>query len=158
MGGTAVSPQSHTTSCLFPSTFGPGCSNGMICPSSVAIWVTPVAFALSSNDSGSLLCPRTLNPSSLPVQFVPEGRPLQWPPAGLLNPLPIPRQPWSHIAVDFVTGLPPSAGQTTILTMVDHFFKAVHFILLPKLPSTAETEGLLVKHVFCLHGLPRDSI
>lgn len=42
--------------------------------------------------------------------------------------------------------------------MFDHFSKAVHFILLLKLPSAAETEGLLVKHVFCLHGLPRDNI
>lgn len=49
--------------------------------------------------------------------------------------LPTPRRPWSHIAVDFVTGLPPSAGHTTILTLADHYSKAVHFILLSKLPS-----------------------
>lgn len=37
------------------------------------------------------------------------------PPSGLLQPLHIPKRPWSHISVDFVTGLPPSRGLTTIL-------------------------------------------
>lgn len=56
------------------------------------------------------------------------------PPAGLLHPLPVPSQPWSHIAVDFVTVLPPSDGNTTILTIVDCFSKSVHFLPLSKLP------------------------
>ncbi|KAL0202703.1 hypothetical protein M9458_000721, partial [Cirrhinus mrigala] len=37
-------------------------------------------------------------------------------PAGLLQPLPVPKRPWSHIAVDFITDLPSSNGHTTILT------------------------------------------
>ncbi len=40
-------------------------------------------------------------------------------PAGLLNPLPTPRRPWSHIAIDFITDLPNSQGHTTILTIAD---------------------------------------
>uniref|UniRef100_A0AAQ4QR85 Gypsy retrotransposon integrase-like protein 1 n=1 Tax=Gasterosteus aculeatus aculeatus TaxID=481459 RepID=A0AAQ4QR85_GASAC len=79
-------------------------------------------------------------------------------PAGLLRPLPIPHRPWSHIAVDFVTGLPPSEGNTVILTIVDRFSKAVHFVPLPKLPSALETANLLVLHVFRLHGIPLDIV
>ncbi|KAF7647278.1 hypothetical protein LDENG_00174850, partial [Lucifuga dentata] len=75
-------------------------------------------------------------------------------PAGLLHPLPVPCRPWSHIAVDFVTGLPPSSGNTVILTIVDRFSKAAHFVPLPKLPSAKETAQLMVYHVFRLHGLP----
>lgn len=40
------------------------------------------------------------------------------PSSGLLQPLPVAKRPWSHIAVDFVTGLPPSQGNTVILTIV----------------------------------------
>lgn len=38
------------------------------------------------------------------------------PSTGLLQPFPIPPRPWSHIALDFVTGLLPSEGNETILT------------------------------------------
>lgn len=79
-------------------------------------------------------------------------------PAGLLRPLPVPHRPWSHIAVDFITGLPPSEGNTTILTIVDRFSKMVHFIPLSKLPSALETASLLTQHVFRLHGIPQDIV
>ncbi|KAL0168942.1 hypothetical protein M9458_037164, partial [Cirrhinus mrigala] len=69
-------------------------------------------------------------------------------------PLPIPSRPWSHIALDFVSGLPPSRGFTVILTVVDRFSKAVHFVPLPKLPSAKETAQLVIDHVFRIHGLP----
>ncbi|CAM4638891.1 unnamed protein product [Leuciscus chuanchicus] len=80
------------------------------------------------------------------------------PPDGLLQPLPIPSRPWSHIALDFVTALPPSQGNTVVLTVVDRFSKAVHFIPLPKLPSAQGTALTVVNHVFRLHGLPTDVV
>ncbi|KAG1927362.1 retrotransposable element [Pimephales promelas] len=80
------------------------------------------------------------------------------PPAGLLRPLPVPTRPWSHIALDFITGLPASAGNTVILTVVDRFSKSAHFIPLAKLPSAKETAQIMVNHVFRLHGLPTDVV
>ena len=71
-------------------------------------------------------------------------------PQGLLQPLPVPHRPWSHIVADFVTGLPESQGSSVILTIVDRYSKSA----LPKLPSTKETTQLLFQHVFRLHGLP----
>uniref|UniRef100_A0A3P9LJV0 Integrase catalytic domain-containing protein n=1 Tax=Oryzias latipes TaxID=8090 RepID=A0A3P9LJV0_ORYLA len=80
------------------------------------------------------------------------------PPSGLLHPLPTPHRPWSHIAVDFVTGLPPSLGNTVIFTIVDRFSKAVQFIPLPQLPTATETADLLVNSVFRHHGIPADIV
>uniref|UniRef100_A0A8C6KLF6 Gypsy retrotransposon integrase-like protein 1 n=1 Tax=Nothobranchius furzeri TaxID=105023 RepID=A0A8C6KLF6_NOTFU len=78
------------------------------------------------------------------------------PPSGLLKPLPIPSRPWSHIALDFVTGLPPSKGFSVILSIIDRFSKACHFVPLKSLPSSAVTAELLIKHVFRLHGIPTE--
>ncbi|XP_023809084.1 uncharacterized protein LOC110017718 [Oryzias latipes] len=80
------------------------------------------------------------------------------PPSGHLLPLPTPSRPWSHIALDFVTGLPPSQGHTVILTVIDRFSKAVHFIPLAQLPSASETADILVHHVFRYHGIPSDIV
>lgn len=55
-------------------------------------------------------------------------------------------------------GLPPSDGITTILIVVDCFCKAVYFIPLPKLTSTAKSGALLLRHIFHLHGFPRDIV
>uniref|UniRef100_A0A3B3H4X2 Gypsy retrotransposon integrase-like protein 1 n=1 Tax=Oryzias latipes TaxID=8090 RepID=A0A3B3H4X2_ORYLA len=78
------------------------------------------------------------------------------PPAGLLHPLPVPSRPWSHVAMDFVTGLPNSRGKTVILTLIDRFSKLVHAIPLRKLPSAKELAVLVSQHLFRLHGLPQN--
>uniref|UniRef100_A0A3Q3A7Q2 Gypsy retrotransposon integrase-like protein 1 n=1 Tax=Kryptolebias marmoratus TaxID=37003 RepID=A0A3Q3A7Q2_KRYMA len=80
------------------------------------------------------------------------------PPAGLLQPLAIPNCPWSHITLDFVTGLPPSQGHTVILTIINRFCKAGHFVPLIKLPSALETAEIITQQVFRLHGIPIDIV
>ncbi len=73
-------------------------------------------------------------------------------PAGLLEPLPIPQRPWSHLAVDFVTDLPSSNGYTTILVIIDRFSKACRLIPLKGLPTAIETAQALFHHVFRVYG------
>ncbi len=79
-------------------------------------------------------------------------------PAGLLQPLPIPQRPWSHITIDFVTDLPRSRNHTTILTVIDRFSKACRLIPLTKLPTAFETAEALLEQVFRFYGLPEDIV
>ncbi|KAL7848074.1 hypothetical protein AOLI_G00227920 [Acnodon oligacanthus] len=83
--------------------------------------------------------------------------PWSWP-HGLLHLLPIPARPWSHVSLDFVTGLPPSKRNTANLVPVDRFSKACKFVALPKLPSAKETVELLLQHVVRVHGMPSDLV
>ncbi|KAK3507042.1 hypothetical protein QTP70_001588 [Hemibagrus guttatus] len=59
----------------------------------------------------------------VPSQFQVQARTSRQRPEGLLEPLPIPQRPWSHLSVDFLTDLPDSGGSTAILVVVDRFSK-----------------------------------
>ncbi len=67
-------------------------------------------------------------------------------PSGKLLPLPIPRHPWSHLGVDFVTDLPASDGNTCILVTVDRFSKACRLVPLKGL-TAMETAEVLFNHI-----------
>ncbi len=79
-------------------------------------------------------------------------------PIGKLVPLPVPRRPWSHIGVDFVTDLPISDGNTCILVVVDRFSKACKFIPLKGLPTALETAECLFTNVFRNYGIPEEVV
>ncbi|KAL0154737.1 hypothetical protein M9458_049000, partial [Cirrhinus mrigala] len=79
-------------------------------------------------------------------------------PSGLLQPLPIPQRPWSHLSIDFITDLPPSNDFTTILVIIDRFSKSCRLVPLKGLPTAMETALALFNHVFRVYGLPEDII
>ena len=88
------------------------------------------------------------------VPSVPVPKASSQKPQGLLQPLPVPHRPLSHIAIDFVTGLPESQGKSVILTIVDRISKSAHFVPLAKLTSAKETAEIMIMNVFRLHRLP----
>ncbi|KAK3520545.1 hypothetical protein QTP70_026147 [Hemibagrus guttatus] len=79
-------------------------------------------------------------------------------PEGLLEPLPIPRRPWSHLLVDFLTDLPDSGGFTAVMVVVDRFSKGCRLIPLEGLPTAMQTADAMFQHVFRNFGLPEDIV
>lgn len=78
-------------------------------------------------------------------------------PAGKFKQLPIPVWQWSHLALDFITDLPESQGNTTILVIIDRFSKSLHLIPLAILSAFATAE-LLFQHVFRYFGIPEEIV
>ncbi|CAI7855971.1 unnamed protein product [Closterium sp. NIES-54] len=75
--------------------------------------------------------------------------------AGLLQPLPVPEQPWQVVSLDFITDLPPTnAGHDAILVVIDKFSKMGHFIPTHTTARTEETAKLFLKHIISQHGIP----
>ncbi|KAK3541648.1 hypothetical protein QTP86_033849 [Hemibagrus guttatus] len=79
-------------------------------------------------------------------------------PEGLLEPLPVPRRPWSHLSVDFLTDLPDSEGFTAIMVVVDRFSKGCKLVPLKGLPTALQTADAMFAHVFRNFGLPEDIV
>ncbi|KAK3568630.1 hypothetical protein QTP86_011439 [Hemibagrus guttatus] len=79
-------------------------------------------------------------------------------PEGLLEPLPIPRRPWSHLSVDFLTDLPDSGGFTIVMVVVDQFSKGCRLIPLKGLPMAKQSDEAMFLHVFRNFSLPKDIV
>lgn len=78
--------------------------------------------------------------------------------AGLLCPLPIPHRPWEDLSLDFIVGLPPYQGNTTILVVVDRFSKGIHLGMLPTAHTAHMVATLFIEVVVKFHGVPQSLV
>lgn len=112
----------HVTVCLFLCHYVLRQSTGLTHPCSHAIQELSAPYlSLSSRSGGQLWRRKCQHVAACPVCARNKTSPRAQ--TNLLQPLAVPHWPWSHIFMVFVTGLPPSRGNTTILTAVDHFSK-----------------------------------
>ncbi|KAK3537850.1 hypothetical protein QTP70_019847 [Hemibagrus guttatus] len=102
--------------------------------------------------------PTTIKCSSSWVSPTSIARPSRQIPTGLLEPLHIPSQLWSHMAVDFITKLHSWNGYNTILDAIDRFSKACQLMPLNSQPTAMETASTLFNQVFHTYGLPKDIV
>jgi IS30 family transposase len=77
-------------------------------------------------------------------------------PAGLLQPLQVPKWKWEEIGMDFIVGLPRTRdGYDSIWVIVDRLTKVAHFIPVKTTYSGAKLAELYISKIVCLHGVPK---
>jgi hypothetical protein len=80
-------------------------------------------------------------------------------PAGLLQPLPIPQDPWESMSMDLITDLPVTTdGHDSVIVFVDRLTKLVHIAATTKTADSPEIARLFLKTVYRLHGMPKEII
>src|SRR5215212_340831 len=76
--------------------------------------------------------------------------------AGLLQPLSIPTECWTHVSMDFITQLPLTRGKyDAIVVFVNMLSKMVHFMLTTITATILVTVHIFFDSIFQLHGLPK---
>ena len=78
--------------------------------------------------------------------------------AGKLKLSEVPKKPWLHLMVDFITKLPVVAGKDTILVMCDQLSKMTHFVATMEGTSVEDLARLFQDNVWKLHRLPESVV
>lgn len=79
-------------------------------------------------------------------------------PLGLLHPLPIPREPWASVSMDFMGPYPRTrSGNDFIVVFVDRFIKMVHIRPCKQTISAPQVADLFHDTIIVNHGVPRRS-
>lgn len=68
--------------------------------------------------------------------------------------LPVPKEVWSDISMDFIEGFPKVNGKSVILTVVYRFSEFAHFIALGHPYTAASVAKAFFNSIVCLHGIP----
>jgi hypothetical protein len=77
-------------------------------------------------------------------------------PAGLLQPLKIPKWKCEEISMDFIVGLPKTQnGYDSIWVIVDRLPKVAHFIPVKTTYKGSKLAELYIERIVCLHGVPK---
>jgi hypothetical protein len=76
----------------------------------------------------------------------------------LLEPLPVPVQPWTTVSLDFIEGLPSSNKCDVIMVVIDKFIKYRHFIPLSHPFTASQVAQVYLNNIYKLYGLPQQMI
>ena len=70
----------------------------------------------------------------------------------------VPKKPWSHLTVDFITKLPVVAGKDAVLVVCDKLSKITHFVATTEETSAKGLVRLFRDNIWKLHGLPESVV
>lgn len=73
---------------------------------------------------------------------------------GLLQPLPIPKEPREMITMDFIDGLPQSGKFNCLWVIVDKRTKFAYFLPIAHPYTAAKVALLYMNNIYSVHGLP----
>jgi len=79
-------------------------------------------------------------------------------PAGKLKLSEVPKKPWSHLTVDFITKLLVVAGRDAVLVACDRLSKMTYFVAMTEGTSAEGLARLFRDNVWKLHGLPESVV
>jgi hypothetical protein len=77
-------------------------------------------------------------------------------PAGLMQPLSIPKWKWEEIGMDFITRLPLTPKKKDMIwVIVDQLTKSAHFLAINQKDSGEKLINLYVQEIVSKHGVPK---